>query len=66
MNCSSKLPVHNTECQPGVGTTINKIRVTTPESYAEIKNVSLKTVYNWINSGKVQTTKQFKKLLIVV
>lgn len=53
------------ECLPG-NTTINKIRVTTPESYAEIKNVSLKTVYNWINSGKVQTTKQFKKLLIVV
>ena len=66
MSCSDKISAHTSECLPDVGTTVNKIRVTTPENYAEVNNVSLKTVYNWINSGKIQTVKQFKKLLIVV
>ena len=38
----------------------------TPEEYAIEKEVSLKTVYNRINSGKLETVKKFKKLLIVV
>jgi len=38
----------------------------TPEEYAILKNVSLKTVYNHINSGKLETVRKFKKTLIVV
>lgn len=37
----------------------------TPEEYAAQEDVSLKTVYNHINSGKLKTIKKFKKLLIV-
>jgi hypothetical protein len=38
----------------------------TPEEYAIKEQVSLKTVYNRINSGKLKTEKKFKKMLIVV
>jgi len=36
----------------------------TPEEYAVKHEVSLKTVYNWIKSGKLSTEKVFKKTLI--
>lgn len=29
----------------------------TLEQYAQIKNVSLKTVYNWIKAGKIKPVK---------
>jgi len=38
----------------------------TPEEYAIDKEVSLKTVYNRIKAGKLETVKMFKKTLIVV
>ena len=38
----------------------------TPEDYAKEHEVSLKTVYNRINAGKLETVKKFKKTLIVV
>ncbi len=66
MGCSDKLSAGLSDCQEDIGTPIDSVRVITPENYAELKKVSLKTVYNWINSGKVQTVKQFKKKLILV
>lgn len=38
----------------------------TPEDYAREQEISLKTVYNRINSGKLETVIKFKKRLIVV
>ena len=38
----------------------------TPEDYAAEQQVSLKTVYNRINAGKLETVQKFKKTLIVV
>lgn len=38
----------------------------TPEEYAIEKEISLKTVYNHINAGKLETVQKFKKTLIVV
>ena len=38
----------------------------TPEDYAKENDISLKTVYNRINAGKLETVKRFKKTLIVV
>lgn len=32
------------------------MKLITLEEYAKIKNVSLKTIYNWINAGKLQVT----------
>ena len=38
----------------------------TPEDYAIKNKVSLKTVYNHMNSGKLNTVIKFKKKLIEV
>lgn len=40
-------------------------RLITPEDYAVREMKSLKTVYNWMNSGRLNTIKKFKKTLIV-
>jgi len=39
-------------------------KLITPEEYAIKENVSLKTVYNHINAGKLKTVRKFKKMLI--
>jgi hypothetical protein len=39
-------------------------KLITPEDYAIRENVSLKTVYNRIKAGKLETEKIFKKTLI--
>ena len=44
----------------------NTDRLMTPEEYAVKQGISLKTVYNHINSGKVNTVQKFKKTLIKV
>ncbi len=44
--------------------TVKEILIT-PEEYAIKENVSLKTVYNRINSGALSTVRKFKKTLIV-
>ena len=66
MSCSDRVSIHNTECPQEDFNRIDSVKVTTPENYAELHGISLKTVYNWINSGKLQSTKMFKKTLIVV
>jgi len=43
-----------------------KTTLITPEEYALKEGISLKTVYNWINSGKLKSKKLFKKTLIKV
>jgi len=40
------------------------VKLITPEEYAIRERLSLKTVYNWINAGKLTTVKKFKKTLI--
>lgn len=41
-------------------------KLITPEEYALRENISLKTVYNHINAGKLETVTKFKKMLIEV
>ncbi len=65
-SCNDKLPEFKADCSEDFGTRIDSLKVTTPENYAELHNISLKTVYNWINSGKLQSVSMFKKTLIVV
>ncbi len=36
----------------------------TPQRFAEVKMVSVQTVYNWIKDKKVKTTKLMDKTLI--
>lgn len=66
MDCPDKLPKINMECVEDLGISIDKLKVTTPENYSELHGVSLKTVYNRIKRGELQTVKMFKKTLIVV
>lgn len=44
---------------------MDDIRLITPEEYAEQSGVTLRTVYNWINTGKVETLRRYKKTFIV-
>lgn len=41
-----------------------KVKAYLPKDYAKIKGVCLKTVYNWMSSGKLGTTRKLEKTLV--
>lgn len=43
---------------------IGEIEYVSLSYYAELKGVTLQTVYNWINDNKVKTTKLMGKTLV--
>jgi len=46
--------------------TIDGERFMTPKEYAESKGKAFRTIYNWIDNGKLRTKKILGKTLVMV